>query len=275
MTLTDTRPAHGATTIPRPTANTRTTGAPPVVVGVRRDSRRVPSPDALALIGALHARFDGERGELLAERRRRGQSAADGALLGPGPKARRVREDPTWRVRQTSGRTTVVARPRGWEAVEERLEVAGRPASATLVDVGLHVFDARARLAHGPGLEIRPTGLQCHREARLWHDVLTVAEDRLGLARGSVRVRIVLDSVAAGLEAEEILFELRERATAVEIGDVDALIAEAADLRARTAQVHAGCGEVGPTSTSVRGLPERAAEMWRRRYAGPASGITA
>lgn len=273
MTITDLRPIDRHARRPPPVL--ASPKAPTAVAGVRHPAGRIPSPEALALIGALHARFDRERSELLAERRRRGQSAADGAPLGPGPEARRVREDPTWRVRESAGRTTVVARPRGWELAEGRLEVGGRPVSATLVDVGLHVFDARARLADGPGLEIRPTALQGHREARLWHSVLTVAEDRLGLARGSVRVRIVLDSVAAALEAEEILFELRERATAVEVGDVEALVAEAADLRARSAQVHPGCGEVGPTSSLVRGLPARTAELWRRRYAGPASGTTA
>ncbi|MGC5629776.1 hypothetical protein ACPYO6_16195 [Georgenia sp. Z1344] len=245
------------------------------VAVVRRPAGRIPSPVALALVGALHERFDDERREILRERRCRAQSAADGAPIAPDRRSSGAHEDPAWRVLPGSARAAVVARPRGWEEAEDRLEVGGRPASATLVDVALHVADAHARRADGPGIEVRLTGLQGRREARLWDEVLAFTERWLGLPGGTVRARIVLGCVQAATEAEEVLFELRGRAATFALGDLDALQAEAADARARTAAVQPGCGEVGPTPASVRALPERVARIRSRRYAEPVSGSVA
>ncbi|WP_372410854.1 malate synthase A [Streptomyces luteireticuli] len=109
---------------------------------------------------------------------------------------------------------TVLVRPRGWHLTEKHLMVAGRPAAAALVDAGLHLFH-RARAGRGSGAGAGPyfclPQVENHLEARLWNDVFTFAEDRLGLPYGTVRASAPVETIGAAFEMEEILYELRAR----------------------------------------------------------------
>ncbi|MFJ8301500.1 malate synthase A [Streptomyces sp. NPDC094447] len=105
----------------------------------------------------------------------------------------------------------VAVRPRGWHLEEEHLRIDGRPVSASLVDVGLYFFHcARRLLDAGSGPCLRLTGLENRFEARLWNDVFLRAQDLLGIPRGTIRATVVIDTVTAAFEMEEILYELRE-----------------------------------------------------------------
>ncbi|MGH7673975.1 MAG: malate synthase A, partial [Gemmatimonadales bacterium] len=117
---------------------------------------------------------------------------------------------------------TLVVRPRGWHLVEKHCWVDGRPVSASLVDFGLFIFHNAARLvARGSGPYFYLPKLESHLEARLWNDVFQVAQDALGLPRGTIRATVLIETILAAFEMHEILFELREHAAGLNCGRWD------------------------------------------------------
>ncbi|MFI8515888.1 malate synthase A [Streptomyces sp. NPDC085460] len=109
---------------------------------------------------------------------------------------------------------TLVVRPRGWHLEEERFRGDGPPVSATLVDFGLYFFHcARLLTSAGSVPCFHLSGLENRFEARLWNDVFLLAQDLLGIPRGTVRATVVIDTVTAAFEMEEILYELREHSS--------------------------------------------------------------
>ncbi len=118
----------------------------------------------------------------------------------------------------------VVPRPRGWHFDEAHLRVDGRPVVAALVDFGLHFFhNARELLAGGSGPYYYLPKMESHLEARLWNDVFTHAEATLGVPHGSVRATVLIETITAAFEMDEILFELREHAAGLNAGRWDYL----------------------------------------------------
>jgi len=117
---------------------------------------------------------------------------------------------------------TLLVRPRGWHLVERGLRVGGDPVAGALVDAGFFLFhNARALLADGAAPSLYLPKLESHLEARLWRDVLASIEDALGLDRGSVRVTVLIETVPAAFEMEEILYELREHVCGLNAGRWD------------------------------------------------------
>jgi malate synthase len=117
---------------------------------------------------------------------------------------------------------TLVVRPRGWHMDEPRLRLDGAALSATLVDFGLYLFHNHATLrARGSGPYFYLPKLEGHREARLWHDVFVHAERALGLPHGTIRCTVLIETVLAAFEMEEILFELRDHVTGLNAGRWD------------------------------------------------------
>jgi len=123
-----------------------------------------------------------------------------------------VRDDPA----------TIVARPRGWHLVEKHIRIDGRPVPASLVDFGLYFFhNARQLVARGSGPYFYLPKLESHLEARLWNDVFCFAQDELGVPRGTVRATVLIETIGAAFEMEEILYELREHAAGLNAGRWD------------------------------------------------------
>ena len=119
---------------------------------------------------------------------------------------------------------TLVVRPRGWHLVEPRVVADGTPISASLFDFGLYFFhNARARLERGTGPYFYLPKLESHLEARLWNDVFNFSQDALGLPRGSVRATVLIETIWAAYEMEEILYELRDHAAGLNAGRWDYL----------------------------------------------------
>jgi malate synthase len=117
---------------------------------------------------------------------------------------------------------TLLIRPRGWHLVERHHEVDGEPVSASLFDFGLAVFhNAREQLERGGGPYFYLPKLESHLEARLWNDACRLAEDRLGLPRGSIRVTVLVETISAAFEMDAILYELRERSVGLNAGRWD------------------------------------------------------
>ncbi|KJE20266.1 malate synthase [Frankia torreyi] len=117
---------------------------------------------------------------------------------------------------------TIVVRPRGWHLREHHLLIDGRPMSASLVDFGLYFFHcARRQLDRGSGPYFCLPKLEGHREARLWNDVFVFAQQRLGLPRGTIRATVLIETIPAAFEMEEILYELREHCAGLNAGRWD------------------------------------------------------
>ncbi|HEV7974522.1 malate synthase A [Amycolatopsis sp.] len=117
---------------------------------------------------------------------------------------------------------TIIARPRGWHLVEKHIRIDGRPVSASLVDFGLYFFhNARQLLARGSGPYFYLPKLESHREARLWNDIFLLAQRELGIPQGTVRATVLIETITAAFEMDEILYELREHVAGLNAGRWD------------------------------------------------------
>ena len=117
---------------------------------------------------------------------------------------------------------TLMIRPRGWHLVERHVQVDGEPISASLFDFGLVLFhNAREQLERGTGPYFYLPKLESHLEARLWHDAFALAEEQLDLPRGSIRCTVLIETLLAAFEMEEILYELRDYGCALNAGRWD------------------------------------------------------
>jgi len=118
----------------------------------------------------------------------------------------------------------IVPRPRGWHFDEAHLLVDGRPAVAALVDFGLYFFhNAAEQLSRGSGPYFYLPKMESHLEARLWNDVFTHAQQALSIPHGSVRATVLIETITAAFEMEEILYELRDHAAGLNAGRWDYL----------------------------------------------------
>ena len=125
-----------------------------------------------------------------------------------------------------------VVRPRGWHFDEKHVRVAGRPLVAALFDFGLHFFhNAEELLSSGLGPYYYLPKLESHAEARLWNDIFTHAQARLGIPHGSVRATVLIETITAAFEMDEILFELREHASGLNAGRWDYLFSMIKNFR--------------------------------------------
>jgi malate synthase len=117
---------------------------------------------------------------------------------------------------------TLVIRPRGWHLVERHVDVDGEPVSASLFDFGLTFFhNAREQLERGTGPYFYLPKLESHLEARLWNDAFLLAQDTLGVPRGSIRATVLIETILAAFEMEAILHELREHSAGLNAGRWD------------------------------------------------------
>ena len=133
-------------------------------------------------------------------------------FTSPEGKAYRLRE-------QTA---VLIVRPRGWHLYEKHLLLAGHPIPGALVDFGLYLFHNHAELAaRGTGPYFYLPKLESHREARLWAEVFDFAERRLGISHGTIKCTVLIETILAAFEMDEILFELRDYIVALNCGRWD------------------------------------------------------
>ncbi|MFG3387173.1 malate synthase A [Streptomyces rochei] len=127
---------------------------------------------------------------------------------------------------------TVVMRPRGWHLDERHLQVDGRPVPGALVDFGLYFFHNAQRLldlGKGPYFYLPKT--ESHLEARLWNEVFVFAQDYVGIPQGTVRATVLIETITAAYEMEEILYELRDHASGLNAGRWDYLFSIVKNFR--------------------------------------------
>ena len=117
---------------------------------------------------------------------------------------------------------TLLVRPRGWHLVEKHFLVDGAPISGSLFDFGLYFFhNAKALMVRGSGPYFYLPKLESHLEARLWNDVFNFAQDTLGVPRGAIRATVLIETILATFEMDEILWELREHSAGLNCGRWD------------------------------------------------------
>src|SRR2546428_1089290 len=117
---------------------------------------------------------------------------------------------------------TLLVRPRGWHLDERHVEVDGKPISGGLFDFGLYFFHNVERLLKkGSGPYFYLPKLESHLEARLWNDVFNLAQDGLGIPRGTIRATVLIETILAAFEMEEILYELRDHSSGLNAGRWD------------------------------------------------------
>ena len=127
-------------------------------------------------------------------------------------------------LRQDTPLPAIVMRPRGWHLPERHLVVDGEPAVGALVDFGLYFFHNAAELLNrGSGPYFYLAKLESHLEARLWNDVFTFAQERLGIPTGTIRATVLIETFPAAFQMQEILYELREHASGLNAGRWDYL----------------------------------------------------
>lgn len=355
--MTPTASGIAPTQTTRPTTGPIGTTAISVTGPMRGRYDEILTPDALAFLGELHARFAGRRHDRLADRLRRRFEIGNGhdpqfrhdtvhiredaewqvAGAGPGLEDRRVeitgptdpkmtinalnsgakvwladQEDatsPTWKnviegqlslrdairgelsFTSPEGKTyevtaeqtpTIVMRPRGWHLVESHLQFtdrAGRTmaASGSLVDFGLYFFhNATQLIANGRGPYFYIAKIESSEEAKLWNDVFTFSEQYVGIPYGTIRATVLIETLPAAFEMDEILFELRDHIAGLNAGRWDYIFSIIKNYRGRGARfVLPDRSEVTMTVPFMRAYTELLVKTCHRRGAYAIGGMSA
>ncbi len=196
------------------------------------------------------------------------RDAIDGTITYEGSDGRRyeLRDDPA----------TLLVRPRGWHLPERHLLVDGEPVAGGLFDFGLYVFHcARRLLVRGSGPYFYLPKLESHREARLWNDVFVFAEEILGMSRGTIKATVLIETLPAAFEMEEILYELREHSAGLNAGRWDYIFSAIKCFPDRPEMVLPDRSDVSMTVPFMRAYTELLVAVCHRRGAHAMGGMAA
>ncbi len=117
---------------------------------------------------------------------------------------------------------TLLVRPRGWHLVEKHALIDGKPISAGIFDFGLYFFhNAKKLIEKGTGPYFYLPKLENHREARLWNDIFVLAQQELGVPQGTIKATVLIETILATFEMDEILYELRDHSAGLNCGRWD------------------------------------------------------
>jgi malate synthase len=171
---------------------------------------------------------------------------------------------------------TLVVRPRGWHLLERHVEVDGESVSGSLFDAGVHLFhNAAEALARGSGPYFYLPKLESADEARLWNDVFVWAQAQLGVGRGSVRATVLIETILAAFEMEEILFELREHASGLNAGRWDYIFSFIKAFRGRSESLLPDRSAVTMTAPFMAAYADLLVQTCHRRGAHAIGGMAA
>jgi malate synthase len=168
---------------------------------------------------------------------------------------------------------TIMVRPRGWHLPEAHFRIGGRAVPAALFDFGLYFFHcAQRQIDRGSGPYFYLPKLESHLEARLWNDVFVFAQERLGIPRGTVRATVLIETVPAAFEMDEILYELREHSAGLNAGRWDYLFSM---IKNRPDVVLPERSQVTMTAPFMRAYTELLVKTCHRRGAHAIGGMAA
>ncbi|MGO2030101.1 MAG: malate synthase A [Glutamicibacter ardleyensis] len=172
---------------------------------------------------------------------------------------------------------TIVVRPRGLHLPEKHLLINGKPIAGAFVDFGLHFFHNAQRLIDsGRGAYYYLPKLENHLEARLWNDVFVLAQELLGIERGTIRATVLIETITAAFEMEEILYELREHSAGLNAGRWDYIFSIIKNFRSRGPRfVFPDRELVTMSSPFMRAYTEQLVRACHRRGATAIGGMSA
>jgi malate synthase len=171
---------------------------------------------------------------------------------------------------------TLFVRPRGWHLSERHVQVDGAPCPASLVDFGLYVFhNARLLVEAGSAPYFYLPKLESHLEARLWNDVFNFAQDTLEIPRGSIRATVLIETLPAVFEMDEILYELREHSAGLNCGRWDYIFSYIKTMRASPEHVLPDRADVGMTQPFMRAYTQLLVRTCHTRGAHAMGGMAA
>jgi malate synthase len=171
---------------------------------------------------------------------------------------------------------TLLVRPRGWHLVDRHIEVDGEPISGSLLDFGLYFFhNAKELLERGSGPYFYLPKMESHLEARLWNDVFNAAQDALGIPRGTVRATVLIETLPAAFEMDEILYELRDHAAGLNAGRWDYIFSAIKTFNAREDLALPDRSQITMTVPFMRAYTELLVRTCHRRGAHAMGGMAA
>jgi len=171
---------------------------------------------------------------------------------------------------------TLVVRPRGWHLPEKHVWLDGQRVPGGLLDFGLYFFhNARELLARGSGPYFYLPKMESHLEARLWNDVFVYAQKTLGLPQGSIRATVLIETILATFEAEEILYELREHSSGLNCGRWDYIFSCIKKLHNRPGYLFPDRTQVTMTTPFMRAYSLHVIKICHKRGAHAMGGMAA
>ena len=171
---------------------------------------------------------------------------------------------------------TLFVRPRGWHLSEKHVTVDGKPISGGIFDFALYFFhNAKALIARGSGPYFYLPKLESHLEARLWNDIFVAAQDDLGLPRGTIKATVLIETILAAFEMDEILYELREHSAGLNCGRWDYIFSCIKKLRNHRDFCLADRVRVTMTTHFMRSYAELCIKTCHRRNIHAMGGMAA
>ncbi|MFC4063951.1 malate synthase A [Actinoplanes subglobosus] len=168
---------------------------------------------------------------------------------------------------------TIMVRPRGWHLPECHLRIGGRAVSASLFDFGMYLFHSgQKQIDRGSGPYFYLPKMESHLEARLWNDVFVFAQEYLGIPRGTIRATVLIETINAAFEMEEILYELREHSAGLNAGRWDYLFSM---IKNRPDVVLPERSQVTMTAPFMRSYTELLVKTCHKRGAHAIGGMAA
>ena len=186
-------------------------------------------------------------------------------------------EGKEYKLRPAGDLPTIVVRPRGWHLPEKHMLIDGEPVAGGIVDFGLFFFhNARRLLAQGKGPYFYLPKIENHLEARLWNDIFILAQDLLGIPQGTIRATVLIETITAAFEMEEILYELRDHAAGLNAGRWDYIFSLIKNFRTRGPRfVLPDRAQVTMTQPFMRAYTEQLVRACHKRGAMAIGGMAA
>jgi malate synthase len=185
--------------------------------------------------------------------------------------------NPDGRLYRLNERTAVlIVRPRGWHLLERHVLIDGDPVAGAIFDFGLFLFhNAKALLACGSGPYFYLPKMESHLEARLWNDIFVSAQLELGVPRGTIKATVLIETVVAAFEMDEILYEMREHCVGLNIGRWDYIFSCIKKFRSHEHFCLADRGRVTMTAPFLRAYALLLVKTCHRRNAYAIGGMAA
>jgi malate synthase len=183
-------------------------------------------------------------------------------------------EGKPYRLAETTA--TLIVRPRGWHLVEKHVRVDGRPISGSIFDFGLYFFhNAHDLIRRGTGPYFYLPKLESHREAELWNDIFLHAQQRLGMPRGNVKATVLIETLPAAFEMDEILYALRDHSAGLNCGRWDYIFSFIKRFKNVSGYIFPDRAQVTMTRHCMRSYSRLAIQTCHRRGVHAIGGMAA